>query len=221
LSTTKATMVVLLVTGFTTYSFHINVFLVLLAICFAIAAVISIKTSFIRRAVIIPILLFGLTAFTTFTIYQKWKAVESWSTAREDGADTASILWPQLYRNLGRDGKFLTEYGRWQVESGDPKAAIVTLEKAKQYFISRTTMEALATAYEQAGNYPAAIEAWRWLCDFVPNRFAPKYELLKLYKKVGDTTGVNEMSNTILTMPVKIPSVEVDRIKDEVKKIAR
>jgi hypothetical protein len=219
LSMTKATMIVLLVTGLTTYSFHINVFLILLAICFAVAAVISIKSSFIRRAVIIPILCFMLNVYTTFTIYQKWKAVVSWSTAIDDRIDVAFALWPPLNKTLNSDGKFLTEYGRWQVENGDPESAIATLEKARQYFISRVTMEALATAYEQAGNYPAAIEARRWLSNFMPNRFAPKYELLKLYKTMGDTSGVNEMINTILTMPVKIPSAEVDRIKDEVIKM--
>lgn len=219
LSAIKITMVVLLVTGFATYSFHINVFLVLLSICFAATAVISLKPISIRRGVIIPVLLFGLAAYTTVTLYQKWKAAESWNNVREGRTLSASTLWPQLNKTLDRDGKFLTEYGRWQLENGDPKAAIVTLEKAKQYFISRNTMEALATAYEQAGNYPSAIETRRWLCGYLPNRFAPKYELLKLYKKTGDTLGVHKMSNTILTMPVKIPSAEVDRIIDEVKKM--
>jgi hypothetical protein len=218
LSAMKTTMVALLATGLTTYAFHVNVFLVLLAICFAITAVISLKPLSRQRESITPILLFVLSAYTTCTIYQKWKAADSWNTAREGRVDTASPLWPELNKTLGQDGKFLTEYGLRQLESGHPAAAIVTLEKARLYFISRNTMEALATAYEQAGNYPKAIESRRWLCDYLPNKFAPKYELLKLYKITGDTTTVKKMINTILTMPVKIPSAEVDRIKEEVKK---
>ncbi len=208
LSAIKATLVVLLATAFTTYSFHVNVLLVLLAICFAATAIISIKPSPMRRGVIIPVLLFGVAACTTLVCYQKWSAAESWRTARE-----ASI------KTLGTDGKFLTEYGQWQLENGQAEAAVKTLEKAKQYFISRSTMDALATAYEQAGNYAAAIETRQWLCGYLPNRFAPKYDLLKLYKKAGDTTGVHKMVITILTMPVKIPSTEVDKIIEEVKKM--
>lgn len=219
LSAIKITMVVLLVTGLTTYSFHINVFLVQMAICLAATAIISLNPISIRKGVIIPILLFALAAYTTFTIYQRWKAAENWNTARESRIPAASIVWPQLNKTLGRDGKFLTEYGCRQLENGYPEAAIVTLEKAKQYFISRNTIEALATAYEQAGNYPSAIENRRWLCGYLPNKFATKYELLKLYKKAGDTTEVHKMIITILTMPVKIPSAEVDRIIDEVKKM--
>lgn len=221
LSTTKATMVVLLVTGLTTYSFHVNVFLVLLAICFAATAVITCTPPAIRRRAIMPILLFIASAYAAFAIYQKWKAAESWNSAREGRTVTASTLWPQLNKTLGRDGKFLTEYGRWQVENGHAKAAIVTLEKARQYFISRNTIEALATAYEQTGNYRAAIETRWWLCDFLPNRFAPRYQLLKLYKKTGDTAGVKKVANIILAMPVKIPSAEVDTIKEEAGKFER
>jgi hypothetical protein len=221
LSAMKATMITLLATGLTTYAFHVNVFLVLLAICFAITAVISLNPLSNRRGPIIPILLFILSAYTTFTIYQKWEAVESWNTEREGQVIAAATVWPELNKVLRLDGKFLTEYGRWQLENGRPKAAIVTLEKARQYFMSRNTMEALATAYEQIGNYTAAIGTRRWLCDYLPNRFVPKYELLKLYKLTGDTTGVNKMINIILTMPVKIPSAEVERIKEEARKIER
>jgi O-antigen ligase/polysaccharide polymerase Wzy-like membrane protein len=219
LSAMKTTMVVVLATGLTTYVFHVNVFLVLVAICFAVTAVISHKPLSRQRGSVMPFL-FVLSAYTTFAIYQKWKAVESWNTAREGSADADLTLWSELNKTFGQDGKFLTEYGQRQLESGHPEAAIVTLEKARQSFISRNTMEALATAYEQAGNYPAAIETRRWLCGFLPNRFIPRYELLKLYKKTGDTTGINKTINIILTMPVKIPSAEVDRIKEEAKKMS-
>ena len=124
----------------------------------------------------------------------------------------------ELNSALRGDGKYLTEYGRRQLESGDPEKAVETLEKASQYFISRKTMEALAIAYERVGNYRAAIETRRWLCDFLPNKFAPRYELMKLYKKTGDTASEKKVANIILTIPVKIPSAEVDKIKDEARK---
>jgi len=211
----KATMVVLLATGLTTYAFHVNVFLVLLAICFAITAVITHKPMSIMRGVMLPILMLILSAYTTFTIYQKWNAAESWNRVRESGV----VVARELNNVLRGDGKYLTEYGQRQLESGDPKEAVKTLEKARQYFISRNNMEALAIACERVGNYKAAIETWQWLCDFLPNRFAPRYELLKLYKKTGDTTGVKKVARIILTMPVKIPSAEVDRIKEEAYKM--
>ena len=211
----KATMVVLLATGLTTYAFHVNVFLVLLAICFAITAVISHKRPPAAEGVTIPILLFMLCACTAFTIYQQWKAAETWNRVMEGNA----VVGHELNVLLRRDGKYLTEYGRRQSESGDPKAAVKTLEKARQYFISRNTIEALATAYERAGNHTEAIETRQWLCDFLPNKFAPRYELLKLYKKIGDTSGVRKVADIILTMPVKVPSDEVNRIKEEAKEI--
>jgi len=215
LSALKATMVTLLATGLVTYAIHVNVFLVLLAICFAVAAVISHKPRFMWRGVIPSTLLFILCAYTTFTLYQKWKAAESWNVQLESGAVAA----PELNKQLNHDGKFLTEYGQWQLDNGHPKEAVATLEKARQYFISRNTMEALASAYEEAGNYAAAIETRKWLCNFLPNRFVPKYKLLQLYQKTGDTTSAKKMAGIISTMPVKIPSAEVDQIKEAAKNI--
>jgi hypothetical protein len=217
LSAIKATMVVLLATGLTTYTFHVNVFLVLLAMCFASTAVIAYKPRYASGGVTIPVLLFVLSTYTAFAVYQQWKAAENWNTDTEGGA----VGDREGNNVLRRDGKYLTEYGQRQLENGDPKGAVETLEKAKKYFISRNAMEALAIAYERVGNYKAAIETWRWLCDFLPNKFAPRYELMKLYKKTGDTSGAKKVAGIILTMPVKIPSDEVDRIKEEAKEIER
>lgn len=216
LSAIKITVVVLLATGLTTYSFHVNVFLVLLAICFAITAVISHKRQPAAGGVAIRILLFMFLAYAATTIYQQWKAAESWNKVKAGHAIVAG-----LNTVLRRDGKYLTEYGQRQLENGHPKEAVEALEIARKYFLSRNTIEALATAYERAGNYRKAIETWRWLCDFLPNKFTPRHELLKLCKRARDTASAKKVARIILTMPVKIPSYEVDRIKEEAKEIER
>lgn len=213
LTAMKATMMALLAAGLTTYTFHVNVFLVLMAICFAVAAVTTRIPLTGRKGMIAQILLCIITAYMSFSAYRQWAAVKVWSTAQE--IDARSIA--KVNQVLHSDGKFLTDYGMWQLKAGYAKEALVTLEKAKQYFISRNTMEALAMGYDQTGNYPAAIITRQWLCNYLPNKFAPRYELMMLYKKAGDMVNVKKIANEILTMPVKIPSAEVNNIKEQAR----
>ena len=104
-------------------------------------------------------------------------------------------------------------------DSTDCANASIILEEAKKYFISSVTIETLAQAYKKTGNYKKAIENYEWLCHYLPNIFGTKLELLKLYVDVGDTANARKTANVIMTMPVKLGSHELDRIKVQTESI--
>jgi hypothetical protein len=228
LFTAKLTVIAILACGFTSYPFHLNVFLLLLAFCFAVVFSLRENSSQLGRTVPIKNRLLNgalaggvvmLLGFTGYKGIDAYSVVRRWEIIRND-----NLLRPveakgqcaPLYYVLRTDGKFLTEYGEWLAQdSANGSKAIAVLEEAKLFFLTRQTMETTARAYVAMGNYPAAIDNMKWLGHFLPNKFTPKYELLKLYQQQKDTANVKKTALEILDMHVKIPSAEVDRIKSE------
>ena len=51
----------------------------------------------------------------------------------------------------------------------------------------------------------------------MPYKFYPKYRLFRLYRENGDIIQCMNVANTILSMPVKIYSRDIDDIKSEMK----
>lgn len=47
----------------------------------------------------------------------------------------------------------------------------------------------------------------------------PKYLLAQLYNEKGEIDKASKMANTILNMPVKVPSMATREIKDKMKQI--
>ncbi len=232
LNAAKATVIAILVSGFTSYPLHVNVLVYLLVFCFFVAVVVRQNKTFLQRPIpirwlpifkLVLILLILLSLYTSYQRIHQLIAVNKWNNLRDNYAlsrPEAKAKYAAIYPSLKHDGKFLTEHGEWlSKDRTDCKKAVVVLERAKKYFISRKTVETIGYAYWQLKNYPKAIENFEWLSNYLPNRFRPKYELLKLYKEAGDTANVMRLANVILTMPVKIPSAEVYRIKQETKSL--
>jgi hypothetical protein len=117
---------------------------------------------------------------------------------------------------LRYDAKFLVAYGELlSQDSACLDRAIVLLEQSKRYFLSYRSIVSTANACRYAMRYPQAIDNYRFLACYVPSRFSPKYELMKLYLKQRDTGEAKIMAKEIRAMPVKIPSPEVDFMRAE------
>jgi tetratricopeptide (TPR) repeat protein len=233
LNTAKFTVITILMCGLTSYPFQVNVMLLLLAFCFSIAAKVNAKKKTLLKLPIrypgiwkILLIVFaaiaGVGSFFAFEGWQAKRALDQLRNRFDDSRINIKNDYARLNKKLGNNGKFLTEYGFFLKEDkADARDAANILEKAKKHFISRVTIESLAQAYKQTGDYQKAIENYEWLSHYLPNRFGIKLELLKLYNHVNDTASVRKTGHTILTMPVKISSSEVDRIKQETGMILR
>jgi hypothetical protein len=235
LNAARLTVITVLACGFSTYPFHINMLLLLLAFCFAIAAIVNDHTWSLFSAPriphqfhntvarLLPVVLIIIAGFATYTAFGQWQAMQNWTKLRNRLDGTRAEIkgeYSRLYKLLQYDGKFLTDYGMTLLDdSSDCNRAVVILEEAKQYFISKVTIESLAQAYKKTGDYKKAIENYEWLCHYLPNKFGTRLELLKLYDVRGDRANARKTANLILTMPVKIRSRELDRIKIETQNI--
>jgi tetratricopeptide (TPR) repeat protein len=228
LNATKATVIAILSCGFTSYPLHVTSFLFLLAFCFAYAANVRDNSLSFERPLYLSrikkscffISLLVLSCYATIISLKGAIAKYKWDMLRENTSITraeAKNNFLALYSVLKHDGKFLTEYGEYlSLSSADCGDAVKVFEKAKIYFLSRKTVESTAYAYWQIKNYSKAEENFKWLSNFLPNHFGPKYELFKIYLEIGDYQKAKQTADIILKMPVKIPSETVEQIKKEV-----
>jgi tetratricopeptide (TPR) repeat protein len=203
----------------------------LLACCFATAAMVNENRWRLLQAPRLPdrlsniagrllqMVLIVIAVVAAYVAFGQWRAKKDWDKLRNQLFSSRAEIhagYRQLYNTLHYDGKFLTDYGMFLAEdSADCPKAVAVLEEAKKYVITRVAIETLAQAYKKTGNYQKAIENYQWLCNYLPNKFGTKLELLTLYVAVNDSVNARKTAHTILTMPVKIPSREVDRIKNE------
>jgi hypothetical protein len=227
LQTVKLTMIAILACSFTAYPLHVNVLLLMMIFCFAVAIVVKddqpaswFSRSSAYRAIhyLVLFLCLIIAPFTTFRCYQQYAAVGQWETLRYSPLKFNESVnrWTALYPLLQNDGKFLTEYGTFLLsDSLHYQQSSEILKRARRFFISRKTIESSARACEAVKNYPGAIEHCTWLSNYLPNLFTPKMELVNLYKKNGEPGNMARMANILLSIPVKIQSEEVERIRKE------
>lgn len=97
------------------------------------------------------------------------------------------------------------------------------LKEAKQETVKLMTVRPSSDAsarlgyiYEMNNEYKDAEKAYLMAIDMVPNRFTTRYKLFMLYKKTDQKNKAMDCGKIILSMPVKIPSPIIDRIKSNV-----
>jgi hypothetical protein len=221
----KATAIAILSCCCCHYPLHLNVVLLMLALCFAIVAAIRENGSFFRlpeagvSRVWVGAVAVVLAVPALLTGYRQYAAMEKWQLIRDDDRTDRETLKKEAlgcYAYLRHDGKFLAEYGALLArDSADLPGAIVLAEASRRIFISWTSVENLAYYYLQQKEYTRAISTFAWLSGYVPDRFRPRMELLELYKRTNHPDSALRTASLILAMPVKIASDEVSEIKKE------
>ncbi len=221
----KLTVVAVLCCGFTAYPFHVNAFTFLFIVCCVLSFRLRENRLLPRLPMPIPGRLLRvyvwIAVFALLTPFYRgvrelhavycWQQLGDKAQEDEEAGNAYAVLYPVLRHN----GKFLTDYGQWLAQDKDRCGqAVIVLEQAKASFTSRKTMEATAAAYAQLGQFDMAARHRAWVCQFLPNRFRPRYELLKTYQAMGDTQKVRMVAQDILRMPVKIPSAEVYDVQE-------
>lgn len=224
----KLVVVSLLVCGFTSYPFHVNYLILMATFCFFVVVALGRSgwlhnfkmkaPSFftMKPALILTIATLIFTSYKgikTFYAYNRWDhAADHFS-----GNDTALIKeYEAIFPYLSGDRKFLTVYGKasGRDSAAYPKA-IMMLEQARQLHLSRIGIERLIDVYKMQGRFREAISHQEWLCNFLPNKFLPKHELMRLYLVNADTLNAKKTAQDILLMPVKINSAEVENVRKE------
>lgn len=124
--------------------------------------------------------------------------------------DTLSI-------SLQNDPDFLTFYSEKLLLNFEAEKAITMVQKAIGIEPSSDRFVTLGKMYIVTSRYLLAESAFKTAIEMVPNRFLSRYELLKLYIWKKDSVQARICARQILSLPVKVSSIQVSRVRSLAK----
>lgn len=155
--------------------------------------------------------------------YFNIKALVNWRQANfsyiSDDYHYANKLYTSDFIQLKYNGLYVQQYGKSLQMVGDYSKAIDILKNASHITTDNILYCTLGDAYMCRKEYIKAENAYTYASTMQPNQFYPHYLLVKLYEISGQHEKVIEKAKEILTKNVKIKSMAVEEMKDEMKKI--
>ena len=106
-------------------------------------------------------------------------------------------------------------YGSTLSNHNDFEKSIPILESAKKIETSYELYFNLGRAYEGFNNDSMAEKAYKQAAFLIPNRFVPRYNLFKLYKRTNQINKAIAMAKEITGMKIKVYSQTVGNIQSE------
>lgn len=170
---------------------------------YSIAAIVVIQTGLITHHIIPAII--------------KSRFKDQWELARSLKAQGAHLkalhIYESVYVSLHNDADFLQDYGDLLFESGKFSHALAEFRECAKRKTSYQLCMRIATCLDANGQIEEAEEEYMKAVNMVPNRFNSRFRLFRFYIKNGFLEKARLCSIQILSMPIKIPSHQIDYIR--------
>ena len=214
--------VALLVASFFSYTFYIPS----IAIVF-LFAVAQLPDRRVRGGRYVNVLMFGIMGIVVLFFdfrefgrreaYRKWKNNAVYYTWE----DYQSVVeeYGKLYPVLKNDFKFLFEYGHSLHKVGRYEESNIMLKRGIRHSADPMFWNIAGNNYLALKQYDQGMAAYLRAYYTCPNRVYPLYLLTKLEAERGDTTMMNYYGRILLGKRPKVPSLAVDEMKFEIRKM--
>ena len=214
--------VALLVASFFSYTFYIPS----IAIVF-LFAVAQLPDRRVRGGRYVNVLMFGIMGIVVLFFdfrefgrreaYRKWKNNAVYYTWE----DYQSVVeeYGKLYPVLKNDFKFLFEYGHSLHKVGRYEESNIVLKRGARHSADPMFWNIAGNNYLALKQYDQGAAAYLRAYYTCPNRVYPLYLLTKLEAERGDTTMMNYYGHILLGKRPKVPSLAVDEMKFEIRKM--
>ena len=214
--------VALLVASFFSYTFYIPS----IAIVF-LFAVAQLPDRRVRGGRYVNVLMFGIMGIVVLFFdfrefgrreaYRKWKNNAVYYTWE----DYQSVVeeYGKLYPVLKNDFKFLFEYGHSLHKVGRYEESNIMLKRGIRHSADPMFWNIAGNNYLALKQYDQGMTAYLRAYYTCPNRVYPLYLLTKLEAERGDTTMMNYYGRILLGKRSKVPSLAVDEMKFEIRKM--
>lgn len=214
--------VALLVASFFSYTFYIPS----IAIVF-LFAVAQLPDRRVRGGRYVNVLMFGIMGIVVLFFdfrefgrreaYRKWKNNAVYYTWE----DYQSVVeeYGKLYPVLKNDFKFLFEYGHSLHKVGRYEESNIMLKRGIRHSADPMFWDIAGNNYLALKQYDQGMTAYLRAYYTCPNRVYPLYLLTKLEAERGDTTMMNYYGRILLGKRPKVPSLAVDEMKFEIRKM--
>lgn len=153
------------------------------------------------------------------------RAFRDWEEAKqldEIGSKSASVkFYQKAYKDLHQNYNFLLSYGNILRDLHRFDLALDIYNKASILQISNRLLDNIATCHQSLGNVKQAESFFLRSIYTVPNRFLNRYHLFNFYLSTCQMKKAINCGNSILHLPIKVPSSKIDQIRAEVSEKLR
>jgi len=218
--TAVGVIIAISVAAFFTYVFNKLVFQVIYVVCISVCLLFAYDKRH-RVLIIIPIasvFLFLIIAATynfnsqNFFASEKLKHVRQ--LAQAGYKEEANKVLNNIGKEISHDAEYLELSSYMQISSMDLNNAEKATLKLIDTRPSSTAFLRLGHIYELNDRFKEAEFAYKIAIDMVPNRVMSRYTLYQFYVSTKQIKKANIVAVQILKMPIKVPSLLIDQIKN-------
>ncbi len=169
--------------------------------------------------------LFALLATCTVTplLYRTLRTEMEWYdvATRSLSGQTRYVMprYEELYRDMKHSPHFLYNYAAELNYIGEYQRSQQVLDECIQRMDDYDTRLLAASNHEHMAGYEQAERHYRQASAMCPVRFVPLYRLAKLYGTMERNDEQRNMARRIIDKAVKVPSLRITEIKDEMRYI--
>lgn len=127
--------------------------------------------------------------------------------------------YQKLSDRMKREGLFLYNWGAELQQGGEYEMSIRVLEKCCSRLNDYDVQLLLAENYTRLNMLERAKMHLSMASDMCPVRFVPLYKLMNICLKEGKIEEAKRYARDLVNKPIKIPSIQVDRIKNVAKRV--
>ncbi len=154
-------------------------------------------------------------SISRFNAEKEWK--KAFIMARKGLNNEAKLAYSNLFDKLQYNQYFLFNYGAELTIMGKHKESITILNKAKDKVFDTELNIYLGVDYTETGELDKALSCFKKASEMMPIKYIPKYQMVIINEKLGNTTEAIRLANIIIDMPIKVPSELVNQIKKEMQ----
>jgi tetratricopeptide (TPR) repeat protein len=173
-----------------------------------------------KRTVYGFVLITILLAFILVNFHRYFQAKEIWLYAQSfpvNANPEKEHLFNSAYITLHNNQYFLYDYCSFLLNEQNSDKVLSIGNANRIYFNQYEYSLLMGTAYLQKNKMDKAKVQFKYAHNIIPNRFIPLYQLLSIAKVSKDTFQIIDYGKKIISMPIKVPSLMVDKIKEDAK----
>ncbi len=114
--------------------------------------------------------------------------------------------YKQLTQSFHRHGYNYYSYAERLYFANRLEEAELAIEKCQRHYVDNNVYKLKAQIETELGKYMDAEQSYLRAVYMVPNRMGSRYDLMNFYISRGDTNNAKHWANSVLHMPVKVPS---------------
>ncbi len=160
-----------------------------------------------------------ITIHLLFFFRYKNKSSQAFELSRSGYKAEAIAKYKELSSSYLMEGNDLFEYSRELYYSNQLLEAKKVLNVAKKYYSSNEIYKLSASIEMDLKNYKTAETDLKTAIYMIPNRMQPRLNLVNFYLEHNDSKNAHFWANSIVNMPVKIPSLTTIGIQRRAKEI--